>query len=162
MVSIESRHFGRLEIQEDKILRFPRGLVGFADATTFCLLGLPETEPYQWLQGVTRPDLAFLVLPLQLLDPAYQVALSETERQTLKLEPDDLPLILGIVTVPEDPQDATINKMAPLVLNERQRLGHQVVNEYPGYRTRHLIREAREGEAYASTYPQEKAVLNAR
>lgn len=162
MVSIESRHFGQLEIQEDKILRFPRGLVGFADATTFCLLSQPEVEPYQWLQGVTRPDLAFIVMPLQLLDPAYQLTLSETERQTLKLEPAEAPLILGIVTVPEDPQDATINKMAPLVLNERQRLGHQVVNEYPGYRTRHLIREAREGEPYARAYAQEEAVVNAR
>ncbi|MEW6517295.1 MAG: flagellar assembly protein FliW [candidate division FCPU426 bacterium] len=167
MIRIESRHFGTLEVEEGKILRFPRGLVGFADATSFCLLSHLEAAPYQWLQGVTRPDLAFIVVPMAFIDPAYQLDLGETERQILRLNPGEQPLVLGIVTIPEDPLDAMVNKLAPLVLNENTRLGHQVINESSGYRTRHVIREelgprAREGENHVGAYPQEKAVIDAR
>jgi len=165
-VRIQSRHFGVIEIEEEKFIRFPEGIIGFPEAKSFSLLNIPSVEPYQWLHCVNDPNLCFLVVPVLNLRPDYQLKLSEAEKQILQLLPEDRPVALGIVVMPESAMDATVDLLAPVVVNERTRTATQVINECADYKTRHAITEelnqAREGEHHAGADPQEEAVFDAR
>jgi flagellar assembly factor FliW len=165
-VHIKSRHFGTIEIEEDKTLSFPKGLIGFPAATTFCLIQAPEIQPYQWLHGVNNPDLAFLVLPLALVRPDYQLQLTEADERGLQFQPDDTRLALAIVVANKDPKQATVNLMAPVVVNPRLRLGGQIILEQAGCTTRNLIsdlfEQAREGEKNVGTHKEKKSIVDAR
>ncbi|MCG6551376.1 MAG: flagellar assembly protein FliW [Candidatus Magnetominusculus sp. LBB02] len=58
-MKINTTRFGDVEVEEDKIIHFPRGVIGFKSLTRFCML--PFKEPVQWLQAVDDPDVAFIV-----------------------------------------------------------------------------------------------------
>jgi flagellar assembly factor FliW len=166
-VEIKTSRFGVIEIEDDKLLTFPFGIIGYPEARTFSLIGKPENAPYYWLQCVNQPELSFVVAPLLLIRPDYDLHFNADERLTLRLEENERPLLLGVVVIPEDPMQSTINLLAPVVINERSRLGWQIINDNSRYRTRHVIKDelselAKEGEKHAGADAQKEAVVDAR
>jgi len=166
-MKFKTRHFGEIEIAEDKLLTFPNGIIGFPNHKKFCLINRPESNPYFWLQCVDQPEWAFVVLPMQVFKPDYRLELSGVEKAFLKLTPEDTAVILAVVVVPPDPSQSTVNLLAPIVVNEREFLGGQIINENGLYRTRHLLKDeiklvAKEGENHAGAHEEEKAVCNSR
>ncbi len=167
MVKINSRHFGELDIEEEKIIHFPKGIIGFPEAKQFCLFSMPEIEPYQWLQSVDQQDLAFVVVPILMIKPDYKLFMTKADHLALGFEKEEMPLLLGIVVIPEDPHKATVNLLAPVAINEEKRLAGQVVNECREYKTRHIIKEelmsnAREGKDHVGVDEKEKSVVESR
>ena len=61
MVCFETSRFGKLEIAEDKIIKFPAGLLGFPHVKRYALLDYEET-PVKWLQAIDDPHVAFIVM----------------------------------------------------------------------------------------------------
>lgn len=166
-MEITTRHFGVIEIEEDKLLEFPQGLIGFEDARQFCLIGKPEVAPYRWLQCVNRPELTLVVLPVVSVRPGYVLALNPEERKRFRLEEGEEPILLAIVVVAADPAGSTVNLVAPVVINEQARTGGQIINDAGAYRTRHnlkdeLMQAAKEGSHHAGAHPEKETVLNAR
>lgn len=164
---VTTRFFGEVEVAEGKLLEFPKGIIGFEDARTFCLLELEKVKPYQWLQCIDKPELAFLVVPIRMIRADYELKLSREEFLELQLEKDDMEILLGIVVIPADPQAATVNLIAPIVINEKSRKGNQIVNDRNGYKTRHIIKEenqdkAREGENHVGANKKEESVAGHR
>lgn len=166
-MEINTRHFGVIEIEEDKIIAFSRGIIGFEKAQTFSLLSKPEAAPYMWLQCVNQPELTFVVLPALLVRPDYHLALNPEERARFGLQAEEAPLVLTVVVVTEDPNLSTVNLLAPIVINERERTGGQIVNENGKYRTRHLLKDeiqhvAKEGESHVGADTKKETVADAR
>jgi flagellar assembly factor FliW len=166
-VELSTRHFGAIEIDPDKVLSFPGGLIGIENAHRFALFSQPELEPFHWLQCVDRPDLVWVVVPVQDLDPGYRLCLTTQERGQLHLREGETPLCLGLLTIPARFADATLNLLAPLVINERERLGAQIINEGQGYTTRHRFKDephptAKEGETHAGADAQKGRIAAAR
>ena len=60
MVKIETSRFGSLEVPEDRVIRFPVGLLGFPRLNRYILIDYKDT-PLKWLQSVEDPDVAFIV-----------------------------------------------------------------------------------------------------
>ncbi|MBF0487025.1 MAG: flagellar assembly protein FliW [Nitrospirae bacterium] len=58
-MKINTTRLGEVEVDDGKIISFPRGIIGFKKLTRFCLL--PYKDPIQWLQSVDDPDVAFIV-----------------------------------------------------------------------------------------------------
>lgn len=52
--------------------------------------------------------------------------------------PEDLVLFL-LATVPENPENATVNMKAPLLINSKNRQGMQIIVENEDYEIRHRI-----------------------
>lgn len=166
MVKINTRHFGELEVEDEKAIRFPNGIVGFPEANRFFLLNLPDIEPYQWLQCADNPELSFIVVPVLMLKPDYKLHMTKADHKALGFERDECPLLLSIVVLPDNPINATVNLLAPIAINEEKQLAAQVVNECRDYRTRHNIRDelqniAREGKDHACVDEEEKSVVEA-
>ena len=130
-MEIDTSRFGRIEIQEDKIIVFQEGLVGFADQTRFILLQHAPESPFHWLQSVEHGNLAFpLADPDHFVEGYVVTPPPDLERNVGTFESEDL-WLGAVVTFGQDRLGATLNLKAPVILNTRTQRGTQVVLEDP-------------------------------
>ena len=62
---VANTRFGDLEISEEQIIYFPKGIIGFEGLERYVLLN--ATDKVSWLQSVDEPALAFPVVQAPLV-----------------------------------------------------------------------------------------------
>jgi flagellar assembly factor FliW len=134
----ESTRFGQLDITDDKVIQFPAGLLGFESSRAFVIIDADDVAPMRWMQSVTQPEVAFLIVEPLLFFPDYQVKLTEEDCLTLQLG-DAEPVCACLVSIPADPQMMTINLMGPLVFSVEHRVGKQLVLHDSHYSVRQRL-----------------------
>lgn len=140
-VKVETARFGCIEVSDRDILRFPRGLLAFEEIGEYVLIPHGEGSPFSFLQAVSQAELAFVVTNPLWLRPDYRVDVYREDLDDLEIKEDDPVSVLAIVTVPRDGGEITVNLLAPILINERSRLGKQLVQNESSYRTRHILKE---------------------
>lgn len=124
---IQTSRFGRIEFQNEDILTFSEGLLGFADLRKFVLLDDPSDEIFAWLQSCESTDIAFPVLEPELFSDSYKINLTKSDLEALRLKSQEKVSYFCIVTIPDDPTQMTANMKAPIVINTVERLARQCV-----------------------------------
>lgn len=124
---INTSRFGRIEFQNNDVLTFSEGLLGFADLRQFVLLDDPSDEIFAWLQSCESAHIAFPVLEPELFAESYKVTLNKADLESLKLQSQDKARYFSIVTIPDDPTQMTANLKAPIVVNVTEKLARQCV-----------------------------------
>ena len=137
----ETVRFGSIEIQDKDILLFQDALYGFDQEKEFVILPLdPKIEsPMEWLQSLRSRELAFIVTDPFLFVPEYKMVLSDSEMDQLKLESMESVAVRVIVTIPKVHSEMTANLVAPLVINQKNRLAKQVVLTSAEYDTKYSL-----------------------
>ncbi|WP_261769502.1 flagellar assembly protein FliW [Paenibacillus polysaccharolyticus] len=125
-----------MEVDEQSIYEFSRGLPGFEDETTFALIPWEET-PFSYLQSVKEKELSFLVVSPFEFKQDYSFELSDEDKEELEIEEEVA--VFSIVTIHSEITKSTMNLLAPVVINPVKRVGKQVVLLQSDYMTRHLI-----------------------
>ncbi len=125
MQQIETSRFGIVKIQDDQILTFPRGLIGFADVMKFALIPAPDNDGFFWLQALGEPDLAFLVTDPQPFFKDYEVPIREETQADLQLADTKDGRVLVICN--RVGEWLTGNLLGPLVINGASQTGLQLV-----------------------------------
>ena len=122
---IETR-LGVRDIDPDKVLRFPHGLMGFEDKHDFTLLRIREDAPFLLLQSLDDPKLGLLVTdPFSFLKD-YTIRLSDAEQHLLGVEDIHQVAVLVTVAIPNgQPQLTTLNLTGPILINHEARVGIQ-------------------------------------
>jgi flagellar assembly factor FliW len=145
-MEVRTTRFGLIEIAEDRVISFPKGLLGFPQHQRFCLLEPGEDACFFWLQSVEDPDLAFVVTDPALFVPEYAVQIRPEQMEALALK--DLSDAQVFVIVNKVDQDLTGNLQGPLVVNTLSRRGEQMVLAEKKWTTRHpLMKVATRSEA---------------
>lgn len=140
MLRVNTRRFGELEIEEEKVLYFPDGIYGFEGDKRWILKDLdPNLPSFHWLQSLDDGDVALVVVDPFIFRPQYFPQLPEQEIAKLKLNSIENAIFLSIVVIPEDIQNMTANLQAPLVINPDNRIGRQIITTSPEYERRHLV-----------------------
>ena len=127
----DSRIFGQIEIEDDKIITLEKGMIGFPDLNHFALIYDEEKEKkynsIMWLQSMDDPDIAFPVMMPHIVKEDYNPNVSEEMIAPLgKLTPENT-YILVTVTVPKNIEDFSVNLKAPVVINMDNRKGVQMI-----------------------------------
>jgi len=139
-MQFKSSRFGMMEAQDDKILSFPRGLPGFEHLRRFVLLPREKDGVFGWLHSVESETCAFLVTDPFLFYADYFVDIPERDVRELELAAAAQALVLVIVSVPGgNIREATVNLLAPLVINTEKRLARQVILHSSPFTTRHPL-----------------------
>ena len=86
-MEIDSTRFGRLDINEDRVMTFPGGLLGFPDHARYALIQTSAENYFFWLQCVDDPNLAFVVTDPSIFFKSYEVPLKEEAQEQLDLRP---------------------------------------------------------------------------
>ncbi len=135
-MEIETTRFGKILIEEDKIITFVRSILGFPSVKRFVLIPHRKDSPFMWLQSLERPDLAFVVIPPGLFLADYVFDLPDSVQKDLEMERPQQALVLVLVSISRENQKprVTANLLGPIVINTDKRLASQVVlnpNKYP-------------------------------
>lgn len=113
--------------QQDVVIAFPAGLIGFAHLRSFRLFEPAGGYPLKFLQSVEEPEISFTCIDVAAIKMDYEFTLNPEEAQALSLEKPEDALVLALVVIPEDPRQMTANLAGPLVINTQSRQGRQVV-----------------------------------
>lgn len=124
-MEIISSRFGRLSVDDDRIINFPSGLLGFPDHRQFALIQTSQENYFFWLQSVEDAALAFVVTDPSIFFKDYEVPLREETRQ--ELEVADTGTIQSFVICNKVGEWLTGNLLGPIVVNADNRLAQQVV-----------------------------------
>ncbi|MBN2244037.1 MAG: flagellar assembly protein FliW [Acidobacteria bacterium] len=145
---IHTVNFGDLDVPEDKILTFREGIPGFPQIHRFVVLEVEEIKPFQYLQALDDPPITLFVINPFLVEPTYEFRLSETDMADVNSRNSSELAVYAVATIPENPGDATLNLMAPIVINEPERCGKQIILHESTYSVKHpLLRLGGQGKA---------------
>jgi flagellar assembly factor FliW len=133
----------RVEVREEELLHFPRGMVGFEEYTRYALFDL-ERSLYL-LQSVDDLEVGFILLDPLAVRPGYEAELTEDDRALLGLRRGQRPDLLCVVTLSPEGVPAGVNLRAPVALNPARRLGAQLIPQESPYSVRHPLSVAPDG-----------------
>ena len=136
---IHSVNFGDLEIPEDRIIAFKEGLPGFPQLRRFTILESEELKPFQYLQALDDPPIALLIINPFLVDGSYHFDLSPADMEEIQTASPENVVVYAVATLPEEAEKATLNLMAPILINETNSVGKQVILHDSGYSVRHPL-----------------------
>jgi flagellar assembly factor FliW len=128
-----------INLQEEIIISFPTGLIGFSHLLYFRLFEPQEGYPLKFLQSIDEPEISFTCIDVAAIKMDYECALNEEEAKVLALEKPEDALVLALVVIPEDPRQMTANLAGPVVINTKTRRGRQVVLNTEIYPLKYLI-----------------------
>ena len=136
-MKIESARFGPLEVPEDRLIEFPKGILGFPNHTRYALIQPNEDSVLLWLQCCDAPELAFVVCDPQVFVSDYQVRVKEDDLRQIDLSDPANGQVLVICNKVGD--HLTVNLQGPLLVNCRNRRARQLVLSDRRFSTRHEV-----------------------
>ncbi|MDY7107793.1 MAG: flagellar assembly protein FliW [Planctomycetota bacterium] len=136
-MNVHTTRFGTVEVDEERIITFPAGLLGFSSFKRYALLQPDEEGVFFWMQSVEAPELAFVVTDPSLWVKDYEATIRREQMEELSLARLDDAQVFVIV----NKYDSTLtsNLQGPLVINVQNRLAMQLVLADKRWTTRHEI-----------------------
>lgn len=134
-MKINTKVFGEIEIEDDKIIHFPSGIIGFPYLTDFALVHDEEkgVGAIHWLQSVQEPAFALPVMDPLLVQPAYNPEVDDELLEPIGQIVEEELLVLVTVSVPSDLTKMTVNLKGPIIVNAAEKKACQVIIEGDGY-----------------------------
>ena len=151
-MQVNTSRFGPVEVDEQRFIEFPKGLLGFPHQKQYVLLQPGEDSYFYWLQAIDRPELAFVVTDPSLFVTSYRVPIKADQMSELGLESLDKADVFVIVNKRDN--TLTGNLQGPLVINVKQRIAVQLVLSDRRFTTRVPLMEL-ESPVEAETTPVE-------
>src|ERR1051325_4325388 len=138
-MEIQTSRFGKVSASEADMIRLPTGIIGFSEERAFVLIPHGNSDLVGWLQSAATPDLAFPVVSAHgLIDEWPDVPIDKAaERAGIGGTGDEL-AVLAVMTASQQ-QPATVNLLAPLIVNATTRVGAQVFLEGSRFSTQELF-----------------------
>ncbi|UQZ33846.1 flagellar assembly protein FliW [Paenibacillus sp. PK3_47] len=133
---IETLSWGKLEVQEEQLYHFPKGIPGFEEDTDFALVAMEDTA-FWVLQSLKNKNLSFLLGDPFAFYRDYEFELPSAEAEELAIV--EQIIVRCIITLKERVEESTINLLAPIVLNPETLKGKQVVLHNAPYHTKHSL-----------------------
>lgn len=129
---VKTRYFGDVDLDDEKILTFERGIIGFEELRKFALIYNNENgsdTAIQWLQSVEERSVALPVIDPSSVIMDYNPSVEDSYLTPLgPLTPDDTAVFVTL-TVPEKIENMSVNLKAPIVINAATKKGCQVITE---------------------------------
>ncbi len=147
-MEVRTTRFGTLTIAPERVINFPKGLLGFEGHTRFCLLQPNDDACFYWLQSLDDPALAFVVTDPTLFVPEFAVPIRDEQAVELKLGRLEDAQVFVIVN--KISNKLTANMQGPLVVNTIGRIAEQFVLAEKKWTTRHEILTLEEPAAKAT------------
>lgn len=139
-MKLNTYRFGEIEIDESRIIHFKDGLPGLEELKNFVVVVNEQTKPFYWLQAIDE-DISLPVVSPFDIDPDYSPLVDDSYFEELEIENDEDILVLNVAVIPQDITKATVNMMAPIIINSSLNKGKQIVIEGIDYQIRQPIIE---------------------
>jgi flagellar assembly factor FliW len=139
---VNTSRFGQVEVDDQRVITFPKGLLGFPNYKRYVLIEPGKDTYFFWLQSVDTPDLAFVVTDPSLFVSTYKVPIKAEQMAELGINTPEEAQVLVIVNKRDNV--LTGNLQGPLVIQVHSRIGEQLVLSDRRFTTRVPLVELRE------------------
>lgn len=156
---IDSLRLGQIEVPEEKVITMAKPVLGFEQLKRFALIDVEETHPFLWLQSLEDSAVSFLVVNPKLFISDYKIEVNSKELFELKI--DDVAEVetYVVVTIQNDPQEMSLNLQGPILINNANNLGKQLVLVNSNYEVRYRIDIGSETEETETVVSEEPALV---
>jgi len=140
-MKVATKHFGTVDVDDLKVIRFDEGIFGFSEMKEFVLLyeGEEEKSPFAWLQALNDPLVCLPLINPLVWFPEYAPEIDDDQIEKIgELRPEDLD-IYTVVVVPENIKEMTTNLRAPILINRLTKKGIQVIVNDEEYAIKHNL-----------------------
>lgn len=142
---VKTKFFGEIELNEEKIITFPGGIMGFEGYKKYTLLYdiTDDKEKFNvsWLQSLDEPEFALPVVNPYHVKPDYNPVVEDEIIKSLgEINEENLVILLSL-TVPADITKMSANLKAPFIINSDTRKGIQIIVENQDYEIKYNIYE---------------------
>ncbi|MCA9292016.1 MAG: flagellar assembly protein FliW [Phycisphaerales bacterium] len=135
-MDVQTSRFGTVTVDDDRIITFSSGLLGFSTYHRYALLvDDAKDSVFFWLQSLDAPELAFVVTDPSMWVPGYEVPVRQEQFDEIGLAQPTEGQVLVIVNKHGD--ELTANLQGPLLINSGNRQGMQLVLADKRWTTRH-------------------------
>ena len=141
-MTAETRLFGTITIEEEKIITFPDGIIGFPFMKQFALIRDEENEDaaIMWLQSLEEPQFAMPVVEPHLVVKGYNPLIDDKHLLPVGDLKEEQTYSLVTITVPANIEKMTANLKAPVIINMENNRAVQLIVE-DEYEVKHPIYE---------------------
>ena len=141
-LKIKTGKFGEIEIDKSAIFDFVSPIIGFKDLKQYAIVDYKPDSPFKWLQSIEDMDLAFPITLCSFFGINYQFDIPDEEAQLLEIESADDVFVCNIANIPSsNPQSATINMLAPIIVNLKNKKAMQIILKNTDFEVRHKLFE---------------------
>ncbi len=137
-----TKYFGEVEIEDDKILEFPNGIIGFESLRKFAIIydvEKGENVNVSFLQSMEEPLLVIPVMNPLVVKEDYNPTVDDELLKPIGDPSDEDMMVVVSMTVPADIKKMTVNLKAPFIINTKDRKGAQIIVDNPEYEIRFPI-----------------------
>ena len=141
-MTVNTRLFGEISVEDDKIITLPSGIIGFPDLTKFTFIHDSEKEgggSIIWFQSLDEPQFALPVLDPISIKPDYNPTINDELLKPLGELTEENLYVVVTIKVPRDIKEMTINLRAPIIINTDTLLGGQIIVEDEALPVRYKI-----------------------
>lgn len=142
---IKTKYFGDISLEEDKIITFSQGIMGFEDFKRYTILFDVEEgdkSSISWLQSLDEQGLALPVINPFHVKPDYNpIVEDEILKPIGEINEQNLVILLSL-TVPTDLEKMSVNLKAPFIINSDTRKGCQIIVENQDYEVKYNVYDA--------------------
>lgn len=138
-MKLKTRYHNEIEIKEEEILHFEKGIPGFPDETKFAILLLNEDGSFSVMQSTETVGLAFVIASPFSFFPGYDFKLEDSVVEELEIKSENDVIVYSILTVEEPFEKTTANLQAPVIINKTNNKAKQVILVDEKYKTKHNL-----------------------
>lgn len=129
-MKINTRIFGEIEIADEKIITFEKGIIGFPEMRRFALLHNEEkgtNAGIRFLQSIEEPAFAMPVMDPLIVKPDYDPEVDDELLASVGELSQDNILVLVTATIPSDLTKMSVNLQGPIVINVDEHKACQII-----------------------------------
>lgn len=141
MKLIQTKLFGEIGVNPDKLIVFEEGIIGFDFLKEFLLINDEENEEasISWLQSVDEPGFAMPVMNPLLIDSGYNPIVEDELLKTLGDFRDENLLVMVTLSIPSQLEQMSANMKAPIIINGENRKACQIIIDNEEYQVKYPI-----------------------
>lgn len=139
-MKLQTRNFGEIEIQDDKMITFEEGLPGFEHLHHFAFID-SEEGTFNYLQSVEETEICFIITSPYTFKEDYAPNIRESYFEKLGGGNNEDFILFSIACLRRPIEESTINLAAPLLIQTEYKKGIQVILEDKRYTTQYPIIE---------------------
>lgn len=140
-MNINTKLFGEINVNNEKLITFEKGIIGFPHMKRFLLIHDEEKSDsaISWLQSIEEEGFAMPVIdPLRAIDDYNPMVEDELLKDLGELTPDET-IVFVTITVPKDIEKMTVNLKAPIIINADNKKAEQLIIDDEKYVVKYPI-----------------------
>lgn len=135
-MKIKTKFFGETDISEEDVIFFKEGIPGFEEHKKYAVLNIEDSK-IVCIQCIDAERVCLVAASPWDYFKKYEINISDAEIEELNIKVESDAAIYNVLSISKD--KTTMNLLAPVVINFKEKLGKQIIMDGTKYSIRQEI-----------------------